>query len=62
MKLNYMVQLCAIILCVGVLPGCGGDTKKGNKYHKDATKKGLNHKKESDTVKKPMKKEYKTEK
>lgn len=62
MKLNYMVQLCAIILCVGILPGCSGDTKKRTKYHKESTKKGMHHKKESSTTKKPMKKEYHTEK
>ena len=62
MKLNYVTQLCAIILCLGVLPGCGGDNKKGTKYHKESTKKGMHHKKESNTTKKPMKKEHHTEK
>lgn len=62
MKLNYIAQLCAIILCLGVLPGCGGDNKKGSKYHKESTKKGMDHKKESKTSKKSLKKEHNTEK
>jgi hypothetical protein len=61
MKVNRIAQLCAIVFCIGSLPGCyWGD--KNSKKEKSGPKKEMSHKKEHATHKKSMNKEYKNEK
>jgi hypothetical protein len=60
MKLSRIAQLCAIVLCIGALPGCGGDKKeKKDRYRDDrySDRREMNSKKENRSNKKSMNKE-----